>query len=100
MPTYSYVCRRCQKTFERFQKMSDKPIRKCPECGGRAERQITGGGGILFKGDGFYCTDYRSEEYKRASRKEKSSETSTSSSSKASESKAKASESKKGGESK
>ena len=91
MPTYRYVCRRCRTPFERFQKRTDKPTRKCPECGGRAEREITGGGGILFKGEGFYCTDYRSEEYKRASRKESS----AGSSSKTSEPK-----SKKGGDSK
>jgi predicted nucleic acid-binding Zn ribbon protein len=54
--------------------MIDKPIRKCPECGGFSERLITGGGGILFKGEGFYCTDYRSETYKEAARKESSME--------------------------
>jgi len=54
--------------------MVDKPVKRCPECKSKVERQITGGGGILFKGDGFYCTDYRSEQYKEAARKETAAE--------------------------
>ncbi len=72
MPTYIYVCGKCEHRFERFQGMSDKPVKKCPECGSKVERLITGGGGIIFKGDGFYCTDYRSESYKEAARKDSS----------------------------
>ena len=57
MPTYEY---RCEKghTFERIQKMSDKPVTRCPECGARASRVISGGQGVIFKGTGFYITDY------------------------------------------
>jgi predicted nucleic acid-binding Zn ribbon protein len=53
--------------------MIDKPVKKCPNCGAKVERLITGGGGILFKGSGFYCTDYRSDNYKEQARKETSS---------------------------
>lgn len=65
MPTYAYECTACGHSFDVFSKMSAKPTsRKCPVCGGRANRQITGGAGFLFKGEGFYITDYRSEEYR------------------------------------
>ena len=65
MPTYVYRCRDCGRQFEHFEKMSSKTkSRKCPACGGRGERQISGGAGFLFKGEGFYITDYRSAEYK------------------------------------
>jgi putative FmdB family regulatory protein len=74
MPTYIYVCRNCESTFERFQKMIDKPIKKCPDCGFKVERLITGGGGVIFKGNGFYCTDYRSDQYKEEARKDSSAE--------------------------
>ena len=60
MPTYEYRCRACGHTFERFQKMSDDPVRTCPDCGEEAaERLISSGGGLVFKGSGFYATDYR-----------------------------------------
>lgn len=60
MPTYEYRCSACGHTFERFQKMSDDPVRRCPECGeDAAERLISPGGGVVFKGSGFYATDYR-----------------------------------------
>ena len=63
MPTYEY---RCQKghEFEVFQRMSEPPVDKCPECGAPAERKLSAGAGVLFKGSGFYITDYRSEEYR------------------------------------
>lgn len=62
MPTYEYRCAACGHEFERFQKMSDPPVRMCPECGKRkAERRISSGGGLLFKGPGFYATDYRKD---------------------------------------
>ncbi len=64
MPTYDYECTEGHR-FERFQKMSDEPIAECPECGGSASRVISGGAGFLFKGDGFYITDYRSDDYKK-----------------------------------
>jgi len=60
MPTYEYVCEACGHDFERFQKISADPVRKCPECGRRkVRRRISGGGGLVFKGPGFYATDYR-----------------------------------------
>ncbi|HEY7472741.1 MAG TPA: zinc ribbon domain-containing protein [Gemmatimonadota bacterium] len=65
MPTYGYRCRECGHQFEHFEKMSSRrKSRKCPVCGDRAERVISGGAGFLFKGEGFYITDYRSEEYR------------------------------------
>ncbi|MEX0837658.1 MAG: zinc ribbon domain-containing protein [Gemmatimonadota bacterium] len=73
MPTYEYRCPKGH-AFEVFQRMSDDPVAKCPECGAEAERQISGGAGFLFKGDGFYITDYRSDEYKKKASKEKPSE--------------------------
>ncbi len=63
MPTYEYRCPNGHE-FEIVQKMSDEPGASCPECGEGAERLISAGGGLLFKGDGFYITDYRSKEYK------------------------------------
>lgn len=60
MPTYEYVCESCEHRFERFQKISDEPVKTCPECGKRkARRIISPGAGLLFKGPGFYATDYR-----------------------------------------
>ena len=70
MPTYEYRCTACEHGFEKFQRMSDEPVAECPECGARAERRISGGAGLLFKGDGFYITDYRSESYKKAASSE------------------------------
>ena len=62
MPTYEYVCEACGHEFERFQKISADPVRKCPECGRRkVRRRISAGGGLVFKGPGFYATDYRKE---------------------------------------
>ena len=62
MPTYEYKCAACDHAFERFQKISDRPVRTCPECGKRRVRRlISAGGGLLFKGPGFYATDYRKD---------------------------------------
>lgn len=69
MPTYEYRCPKGH-AFEVFQRMSDDPAAKCPECGKKAERLISGGAGFLFKGDGFYITDYRSDDYKKKASKE------------------------------
>lgn len=65
MPTYEY---RCQKghEFEVFQRMSEPPVEKCIHCGAGAERLLSAGAGLLFKGSGFYITDYRSDSYKKA----------------------------------
>jgi putative FmdB family regulatory protein len=59
MPTYEYRCEKCGNTFEIFQKMSDEPLSRCPECGGSVKKLIGGGAGIIFKGKGFYQTDYK-----------------------------------------
>ena len=77
MPTYEYECQKCGHRFELFQKMTDEPVAKCPECGAKARRKISGGAGFLFKGEGFYITDYRSEEYKKKASAEKPSTSSS-----------------------
>lgn len=76
MPTYEYRCRPCGAEFEKFQKMSDEPVAECPECGANAERRLSAGAGFLFKGSGFYITDYRGEGYKKAAEKESGSSSS------------------------
>ena len=58
MPTYEYECLRCGYRFEEFQKMSDEPVKRCPKCNGKVKRLISTGAGIIFKGSGFYATDY------------------------------------------
>lgn len=71
MPTYDYVCQACDHTFEEFQSITAKPLRKCPTCGKpKLKRLIGTGAGIIFKGSGFYETDYRSESYKKAAKAE------------------------------
>jgi putative FmdB family regulatory protein len=60
MPTYEYECGQCGHRFEHFQGMSEAPLTVCPECGGAVRRLIGTGGGIIFKGSGFYATDYKS----------------------------------------
>jgi putative FmdB family regulatory protein len=72
MPTYEYECKNCGHHLEIFQSMKDDPLKKCPECGkNKLSRLIGTGAGIIFKGDGFYCTDYRSENYKKSESKDK-----------------------------
>ena len=71
MPTYEYKCKSCGYVFEKFQPISGRPVRTCPECGGQVERVIHGGSGFIFKGSGFYATDYRSDEYKKREKEEK-----------------------------
>lgn len=82
MPTYDYECPACEHTFERFQSITATPLRRCPQCGSRRLRRLIGAGaGILFRGSGFYQTDYRSEEYKAKAKAEKTSGTSSETSS-------------------
>ena len=72
MPTYEYLCDACGHKFEKFQPITAPPIHKCPKCKRTSVRRvITGGGGVLFKGSGFYQTDYRSKSYQEAAKKEK-----------------------------
>lgn len=74
MPTYEYVCEKCGKTFEKFQSMNDPRLTECifEGCGGAVRRKIGRGAGIIFKGGGFYETDYRSDSYKQAAKSESS----------------------------
>ena len=72
MPTYEYKCRACDHRFEAFQSMTEDPVKLCPSCGKEdVERLISAGGGLIFKGSGFYITDYRSDSYKKAADKDK-----------------------------
>ena len=74
MPTYEYICENCGFEFEKFQTITSKPLRICPECGKKKLKRLIGtGAGIIFKGSGFYQTDYRSESYKKAAENEKKS---------------------------
>ncbi|MFW5802354.1 MAG: FmdB family zinc ribbon protein [Verrucomicrobiota bacterium] len=59
MPTYEYKCLKCDHRFDHFQTMTDAPLSTCPDCGGGVKRLIGAGAGIIFKGSGFYCTDYK-----------------------------------------
>lgn len=78
MPTYEYICEKCGHEFEVFQSIKDEPLTVCPKelCAmkkwgrGKVRRKIGAGAGLIFKGSGFYCTDYRSESYKSAAKKE------------------------------
>ena len=62
MPTYDYKCTKCQYTFEHFQAMSEEPLVKCPKCSSTVRRLISGGTGLIFKGSGFYKTDYNKQD--------------------------------------
>ena len=81
MPTYEYQCLKCKKPFEIFQSMKDEPLQTCPkeQCQmktwgkGKVKRQLGTGAGLIFKGSGFYITDYRSEGYKASAKQEKTS---------------------------
>jgi putative FmdB family regulatory protein len=78
MPTYEYVCEKCGQEFEKFQPMAAKPLTTCPEdiCPqkrwgkGKVKKMISSGAGLIFKGSGFYITDYRSDKYKEAAKKD------------------------------
>lgn len=76
MPTYEYRCPEGHE-FELLQRMSDEPRAACPTCGQEAARLLSGGAGFLFKGDGFYITDYRSDAYRAAAKKEEGASSST-----------------------
>ena len=72
MPTYDYECDACGHEFELFQSINDPVKRKCPECGKQKLRRLFGtGAAVVFKGSGFYQTDYRSDSYKKAAEKDK-----------------------------
>lgn len=87
MPTYEYRCTECSHKWDEFQSITAKPTRKCPACGRlKAERVISAGGGIIFKGSGFYQTDYRSESWKKGEAASKTAESGKSSESKSSSS--------------
>ena len=78
MPTYEYFCEKCEQQFDVFQSIKDKPLTVCPEdkCRqkkwgkGKVKKMIGGGAGLIFKGSGFYITDYRSDSYKEAAKKD------------------------------
>lgn len=74
MPNYDYQCKECGHTFEVFQKMSDPKLEDCPQdgCAGKVRRLLGTGSGLIFKGSGFYQTDYRSDSYKKGQSKESS----------------------------
>jgi len=72
MPTYDYSCQACGHDFEAFQSMTAAPLRKCPVCGKLQLKRLIGmGAGVIFKGSGFYETDYRSDGYKQSAKAEK-----------------------------
>lgn len=71
MPTYEYECPKCGHRLEAFQTIAERPLKKCPKCGEHQLKRLIGpGGGLLFKGSGFYITDYRPKEYKEKARAE------------------------------
>ncbi|MGB9594771.1 MAG: FmdB family zinc ribbon protein [Candidatus Poribacteria bacterium] len=74
MPTYEYECEVCGNRFDVFQSIKEKPMKECPKCKGHVKRLIGAGAGVIFKGSGFYITDYRSESYKKDAKKDRESE--------------------------
>lgn len=71
MPTYEYECSKCGHQFEKFEPITSEPKSICPVCKGNCKRLISAGAGVIFKGSGFYQTDYRSESYKKAEKADK-----------------------------
>ena len=78
MPTYEYECAKCKKVSDVVQSMRDAPITKCPLCGGKVKRLLGTGAGIIFKGSGFYQTDYRNSSYQSAAKADSASAASSS----------------------
>ncbi len=70
MPTYEYECPKCACRFEKFEAITAEPAGRCPKCGVKGKRRISAGAGLIFKGSGFYTTDYRSEKYKKEAAKD------------------------------
>ncbi|MGV3608617.1 MAG: FmdB family zinc ribbon protein [Planctomycetaceae bacterium] len=90
MPTYDYQCDACEHKFEAFQSISEDPLTKCPKCKKKKLRRLFGAGAaIMFKGSGFYITDYRSDSYKKSADADKASGSSSSSSESSSKSESK-----------
>ena len=79
MPTYEYKCTECEEIFEFFQRITDEPLKTCPVCGGELNRLISGGMGVIFKGSGFYTTDYKNSSNKSFDAKAKKEDTETTS---------------------
>ena len=77
MPTYEYECQHCKHRFDKFQTMTEEPLKRCPKCKHKVRRLPGTGGGIIFKGSGFYQTDYRSEGYAKKKNEEKTAESGT-----------------------
>lgn len=75
MPTYDYVCLSCKHEFEEFQSMTAKLLETCPKCGKEVRRKIGGGAGLVFKGSGFYITDYKNKDPKKKSEETKPAKT-------------------------
>jgi putative FmdB family regulatory protein len=78
MPTYEYECQRCGHSFELFQGIKEPPKKRCPKCRGKVNRLLGTGAGVIFKGSGFYSTDYRSESYKAGAKADKTASSSAS----------------------
>ncbi len=78
MPTYEYECQKCGHQFELFQSIKDAPKKTCPKCRGKVKRLLGTGAGLIFKGSGFYVTDYRKPSYSEAAKKESGATTTTS----------------------
>ncbi|MBI4753018.1 zinc ribbon domain-containing protein [Candidatus Desantisbacteria bacterium] len=77
MPTYEYICNDCSEPFEIFQSMKDDPIEKCPKCTGTVKRLFSSGAGFIFKGSGFYHTDYKKKEMATSSSPSRNTNSST-----------------------
>ncbi|HEX9934870.1 MAG TPA: FmdB family zinc ribbon protein [bacterium] len=69
MPAYDYRCEQCGNEFEAFQRITEEPLSACPKCGGRVKRLISTGVGLIFKGTGFYVTDYKKKETEKSGKK-------------------------------